>query len=74
MLNWDELGGLGNLTKREQIRVLCETHLQVGISNDISVWILFVLARLISRKLHYRRGAISIMYYGQKGIYLAKPH
>ena len=56
MLNWNELGGLGNLTKCEKISLLGETQLQVEISNDSNVWNLVVLDRLISRKLHYTMG------------------
>ena len=52
VLTWGELGGLGNLTKCEKISLLGETHLHVEIPNDNSVWILFVLSRPISRKLH----------------------
>ena len=31
---------------------------QVEITNDNSVWVPFVLERLINRKLHYRMGVI----------------
>ena len=56
MLAWHELGRLGNLAKCEKISLLGATRLQVEISDNNSVWVLFALERLIIRKLNYRMG------------------
>ena len=46
----------------------------MGISNDNSVCILFVLERLTNRILHYRRALVGIMYYGRKAFYRGELH
>ena len=54
-LTWNELGGLGNLTKCGKIMVYVGMS-QVGLLKTTTFGPFFVIERLISLKLHYRRG------------------
>ena len=61
MLTWGELGGFRNLTKREKVRMLRETHSQVELSNGNGGWVLAVIIEIVAviRQLQYRRGFVA---------------